>query len=75
MEQPVRTPPVKYGEAMALCTEILISIFVPTALCALGGRWLDANWHTSPWMTVVGLLLALVITTVLVVHKARQFKL
>jgi F0F1-type ATP synthase assembly protein I len=27
----------------------------------LGGRWLDARLHTTPWLTVVGILLGFVV--------------
>ena len=59
-------------EAMEFVWEVLIAIAVPTTLFALGGRWLDTKWGTSPWMTVLGLVLALAIAALLVLRKGKK---
>ena len=59
-------------EAMEFVWEVLIAIAVPTTLFALGGRWLDTKWGTTPWMTVLGLVLALAIAALLVLRKGKK---
>ena len=61
-------------EAGGFVWEVLLSVAVPTTLFALAGRWLDRRWNVSPWMTVAGLALALVVSALLVLRKARQYK-
>ena len=60
-------------EAVSFVWDVLFSIAVPTTLFALFGRWLDQRWHSAPWMTVLGLLLALALAAVLVMRKAKQY--
>lgn len=44
-------------------------IAVPLVLLALAGRWLDMKFHTSPWLLLAGMLLAIIFTTVMMVRK------
>ena len=67
-----KTRDISTWEAMEFVWEVLIAIAVPTTLFALGGRWLDTKWGTTPWMTVLGLVLALVIAALLVLRKGKK---
>lgn len=45
------------------------SIVIPLVLFALGGRFLDKTWGTSPWMLLLGILFSIIITTFIVYSK------
>jgi len=59
--------------ALSLVSEIGIAIAIPTVLCALGGRWLDRQYGTSPLFLTVGLFVALAVSGVLVVRKGNRY--
>ncbi|HEU0050431.1 MAG TPA: AtpZ/AtpI family protein [Patescibacteria group bacterium] len=59
-------------EAIGFVWDVLIAIAIPTVLFALGGRWMDQHWHTSPLFAVIGLFLALAVTLVLMMRKAKK---
>lgn len=61
-------------QALDLVWDILLAIAVPSVLFALGGRWLDQRWHTTPLFLILGLLAALGITTLLVIRKAKKLQ-
>lgn len=68
------TPPKKDFsalQAVGIVWEILAMIAIPTVLFALGGRWLDARYGTSPWFLAIGLLLSLAVCAFIVVKKGR----
>ncbi len=60
--------------AVGFVTDVFISIALPTTLFALGGRALDRRWSTNPWMTIVGFLLAIALSSFLVYRKAIRFQ-
>ncbi len=66
---------VNAARAMGFVWEVLISIAIPTTLFALGGRWLDTRWHTSPWFVLIGLVLSFLTAGALVMRKAKNFRL
>lgn len=59
-------------EAMEFVWEVLVVIAVPTTIFALGGRWLDGKWGTSPWMTLLGLALSLAFAGILVYRRVKR---
>lgn len=67
------TSPVSKFEALGFVWEIFILIALPAVVLALLGRKYDKAWGTSPWLTVVGFLLAVVISGFLVYRRAKKF--
>lgn len=59
--------------AVGFVWEIFAAIALPTTLFALAGRWLDARWNISPWMTVLGFVLAIALSGWIVYRKAKKF--
>ncbi len=59
--------------AVGFVWDIFISIALPTTVCALAGRALDKRWNVSPWMTVIGFVLAISVSGALVYRKAKRF--
>jgi F0F1-type ATP synthase assembly protein I len=44
-------------QATARFSYIGIFFGVAVVIGVVAGRWADRRWHTTPWLTVVGLLL------------------
>lgn len=55
--------------ALGLAWEFGYMIALPLVLFALGGRWLDRHFATSPWFLLGGMGLAILLTTVMMVRK------
>jgi len=60
--------------AIGFVWDVFISIALPTVVFALGGRWLDNRWHTSPWFTLIGLTVSLVAVWFLIRHQAKRLQ-
>jgi len=67
-----KTNAISRLEALGFVTDVFISVAVPTTLFAFLGRGLDVRFHTFPYITIVGLLLALALTATLILRKAKQ---
>ena len=50
-----------------------VSIAVPAVLAALGGKWLDTRYGTSPRLLILCLAIAFALTAYMVVRKARRY--
>lgn len=48
-DNPWRAVALVHGVGIQVVAAILIGLF--------GGRWLDRHFHTTPWFTVLGLLI------------------
>jgi F0F1-type ATP synthase assembly protein I len=59
-------------QALAWVWDILLGIAIPTTLFALGGRWLDTHYGTSPWFTILGFILALFVAGTIVMRKGKD---
>jgi ATP synthase protein I len=55
--------------ALGFAWELGYSIAVPLVVFALAGRLLDKYLNTSPWLLLVGLLLAIVSSSYIVYKK------
>jgi len=72
MDEPVKNDKLRQLQAVGMVWNVIVSIALPTTLMALGGRWLDRRFGSSPWMTILGLLAALGISYLLVIRQAKQ---
>lgn len=66
-----KTNPISRLEALGFVTDVFISVALPTMTFALVGKYLDVRWNTFPYITVIGLILALTITAALITRKAK----
>ncbi len=71
-ENGMKPSKISQWEALGFVGEVFAIIAVPTIACALAGRWLDTHFRVSPWFTILGLMVALAISGVLVVRRAKD---
>ncbi|MEK7166826.1 MAG: AtpZ/AtpI family protein [Patescibacteria group bacterium] len=57
---------------LSLAWELGYLIALPLIIFALVGRFLDKFFHTSPWLFLFGILLAIIISTRIVYKKTIQ---
>jgi F0F1-type ATP synthase assembly protein I len=62
----------KIWSALGFAWNLGYSIAIPLVLLALGGRFLDKAWSTSPWMLLGGILISIVISSFIVYKKTIQ---
>ncbi|MFH1838119.1 MAG: AtpZ/AtpI family protein [Candidatus Kuenenbacteria bacterium] len=58
-----------FWSMLSLAWELGYLIALPLVLFALLGRFLDKYFHTSPWLFLFGILLAIIISTRIVYKK------
>jgi len=58
--------------ALGFAWELGYSIVIPLVLFALGGRYLDKQLGTSPWLLLAGLAISLALTSFIVYHKVTK---
>lgn len=57
----------------SLALELGFIIALPLVFFAFIGRWFDNKFQTFPWLTLVGIFLAIFSTTVWLTKKFRNF--
>ncbi len=62
----------KEFSALSLAWELGYSIALPLVIFALLGRWLDKKFATSPWLFLLGIILAVTISSYLVYRKTME---
>ena len=55
--------------ALKMATELGFTIAIPLVLFAVGGRWIDRRYDTSPWGLLGGVVLSIILTSILLVRK------
>jgi ATP synthase protein I len=66
----------KQLKQFARLASVGIELVVSTVIGLLGGRWLDSKLSTTPWLTLVGLLLGVIagFRSMFVAARAAQKK-
>jgi F0F1-type ATP synthase assembly protein I len=62
-------PKSAYWQAFNLAWEFGYMIVIPLVVFALGGRFADQRLGTSPWLLLLGMGVAIAITTVMMIRK------
>jgi len=62
----------KQFSALSLAGNLGWQIALPIVLFGLIGRWLDKKWETSPWLLLVGILLAISVSGYLVYRETKK---
>ena len=67
-----KPPEMNKWRVVSLALELGFIIALPLVAFGLIGKWLDAKTGTYPWLTMVGILLAIVSTTVWLVRRFKE---
>jgi hypothetical protein len=82
METPQKNPnldgqvPKKLDKAaiISLSFELGYIIAIPVVVLGIGGRWIDHRLHHSfPWVTLIGIALAIMSTTIWLTQKLKGY--
>ena len=72
-EKSDKTASISKLEAVGFVWNVFMAIALPAMACAFAGRWADTRFKTSPWMTLIGLLIALALSGYIVSRQAMRF--
>lgn len=75
MEKPEHnqdSPNANKWRLVSLASELGFIIALPLVAFGFLGKWLDAKWGTEPWLTIIGILLAIVATTVWLTRRFKE---
>ncbi|MBX4187179.1 MAG: AtpZ/AtpI family protein [Candidatus Doudnabacteria bacterium] len=75
METPPQNPKkIDRAAMIGLSMELGYIIAIPLVVLGLLGKWGDRHWHHAfPWMTLVGIGLAIAATTVWLIQKLKGY--
>jgi len=65
--------PTTRAELIAFAFDVGLAIAVPLVIFALGGRFIDREYGTTPLFLIIGLLLSLVSTGIIIWKKTKTF--
>lgn len=57
--------------ALGIVWDLIISVAIPTVIFALLGRWMDQRLGTGCLFLIIGLVLALLVVTKIVLKKGK----
>ena len=60
-------------ELISIAFELGFIIALPIVAFGYVGKWLDARAGTEPWFTLVGILFAIIITSVWIYRKFKEY--
>lgn len=56
-----------------LAVEMGFIIALPLVALGFLGKWLDSKYGTEPWLTVAGILVAIVMTTIWLTRRIKEY--
>lgn len=65
--------PVNRGELISIAFELGFIIALPVVAFGFGGKWLDGKMGTEPMFTLIGVLTAIVSTTIWMYRKFKGY--
>lgn len=68
---PHLTPNNKW-RLVGLAMEMGFIIALPLVAFGFLGKWLDGRWGTDPWLTILGILFAIVSTTLWLTRRIKE---
>ena len=72
-QKPNNTPPqVNKWSLASLAMDMGFIIALPLVALGIGGKWLDTKLGTEPWLTLLGIALAITCTTVWLTKKFKK---
>ncbi len=73
LNQKPNNPIVDKWRLASLARDMGFIIAIPLVVFALLGKFLDGRFGTEPWLTLVGVLLAIAITTFWLTKRFKSF--
>lgn len=64
--------PRNVWQVLGFAWELGFIIALPLVALGLAGKYLDARWGTRPWLTLAGILLAMVSTGLWLYRRLRE---
>jgi hypothetical protein len=65
---------IEKWEIIGLAWDLGYIIALPLVVLALAGKWVDKHYHhETPWVTLIGIVLALVTTTIWLVNRLKKY--
>ena len=71
MEKPKNS--LNKRELISIAFELGFIIALPIVAFGYAGKWLDARLGTEPWLTLVGIALAIISTSVWMYRKFKSY--
>jgi len=65
--------PTTRAELIAFAFDVGMAVAVPLVVLALGGRYIDKTFGTSPLFLILGLLLSIISTGIIIWKKTKSF--
>lgn len=62
-----------YMFALRIVGDFGVTIAVPVVILVLIGQWLDNKWHTSPLFTILGFIVAALLSGIIIYRKAKRY--
>ncbi len=59
--------------ALRIAGDFGATIAIPALIAAYLGQKLDARWGSEPWMLVICVVVAMAVTALVIVRKAKQY--
>jgi hypothetical protein len=74
MDNPAKKNPTPTDKwrLVGLSMELGYIIALPLVVLGLLGKYLDNRWHTAPWLTLAGILLAITSTTIWLIQRFKE---
>jgi F0F1-type ATP synthase assembly protein I len=61
------------SDLIAFAFDLGFAIVIPLVIFALGGRFLDKKFETSPLFLIIGLLISIVFTGISIYKKTKKY--
>lgn len=62
----------KKWQLVSIASELGFIIALPLVALGFAGKWLDNKFGTEPWITLAGILLAIVLTTTWLTKRIKS---
>jgi F0F1-type ATP synthase assembly protein I len=72
-QKPNTSPKPNKWSLVAFALDMGFVIALPLVVAAFLGKWLDSHFGTKPWLTLAGIIIAVIITAIWMTKKLRTY--